>query len=321
MKRYIWLGLFLPLVVVATDVKIGYIDSNRLLEEYKGKEELKSKLERELTKWQEEAIKRKQKVESLIKEFENQSAMLSEEARARKRQEVEKLQSEYEQYVQEIYAQDGLAKRRNDEIMKPFIEKVNLLLQKIGKDRGYTIIFDATSSGLVYVKEGMDLTDEVVAELNQEFAPITTVDTIGTKPYCYVFKFKEQTAEAREFDMGSKVAQYVMAGFVQSDKFKKVLAGNLENAMREANILNKTEDQFTAEEASRIGKSAGASVVAIGEVTKVGDKVDITCKIVDTLTGMVVAEEIGSSIGAETKNINIMVQEVMSKLLPKIITK
>ncbi|MBI4723424.1 MAG: OmpH family outer membrane protein [Candidatus Stahlbacteria bacterium] len=321
MKRYIWLGLFLPLVVMA-DVKIGYIDSNRLLEKYKGREELKSKLERELTKWQEDAIKRKQKVESLIKEFENQSAMLSEEARARKRQEIEKLQAEYEQFVQEIYAPDGLAKKRNDEIMKPFIEKVNLLLQKIGKDRGYTIILDATSSGLVYVKEGMDLTDEVVAELNQEFAPVTTAsDTVSGKPYCWVFKFKEQTSEAREWKLGQTIAQYVMAGLVGNDIFKQVLSSKLTNAMKEANIPNKTEDEYTAEEAGRIGKLADASVVIIGEVTKVGDKVDITCKVVDTLTGMVVAEEIGSSIGTETGNINTMVGEVLSKLRPKIITK
>lgn len=300
--------------VVRAEVKIGYIDSNRILDEYKGRDELKRKLDKKLADWQEEAVKKKQKIENLIKEFESQSLMLSDEARARKRGEIEKVQAEYEDYIQKVWGPEGLAKKQNEEIMKPFIEKVNLILQKIGKDKEYTIILDAATSGIVYVQEGMDLTDEVIAELNKEFAP--TIPT-GEKTYFWVFKFKEQTSEAREWNLGSMVSQYVMAGFVQSDKYKVVQSGKFQDAIREANIT-RPEEEWTIEEVAKVGKIAGAGVVIVGEVTKVGDKVDIECKVVDTMTGMEIAKEIGSSQGAERENINNMVQEVVSKLLSKI---
>ena len=309
------LYMFLP-VFVGADVKVGYIDSNRILEEYKGRDNLKDKLEKELTKWQDEAIKRKQSIENLIKEFDTQSLMLSDEARIRKRSDIENQQKEYEEFIQKVWGPEGLAKKQNDEIMKPFIDKVNLILQKIGKEKDYTIIFDAASTGIVYVKEGIDLTDETIVELNQEFAP--TVASTESKVYFYVFKFKEQTAEAIEYQLGTQISkQYVKAGFVQSDKFKEVLANKLQDAIASASI-NKPEDEYTPEEAGRIGELAEAGIVIIGEVTKVGDKIDITCKVVDTLTKTVIAEEIGSSEGTERDNINNMVQEVISKLIPKI---
>lgn len=302
--------------VLYAEVKIGYINSNRILDEYKGRDKLKTKLEKELAKWENEALQKKQKIENLIKEFESQSLMLSEEARLRKRREIEESQAEYEKFIQKVWGQDGLAKRQNDEIMKPFIEKVNLILQKIGKDREYTIILDAASSGIVYVKEGMDLTDEVIAELNKEFAPTLP---IGEKTYFWVFKFKELTPEAREWNLGVDISkQYVRAAFIKSDRFKETPSGKFQDALREANINKPDESEWTIEEVAKVGRIAGAGIVVIGEVTKVGDKVDITCKVVDPLTEMVIAEEIGSSQGAEREDINNMVQEVVAKLLPKI---
>lgn len=314
MKRCIAVLVMLLPFAVAADVKIGYIDSNRILEEYKGKGDLKDRFEEELANWQKEAVAKKQSIENMVKEFESQSLMLSEDARARKRKEIEKAQVEYEGFVQSIFGAEGSAKKRNDEIMKPFIEQVNVILQEIGKDRKYTMILDAASTGIVYVKEGMDLTDEVVAELNKEFAPTISAEE---KVYFWVFEFKEDNQDARDWDLGKKLQQHVKAGFIQSDKFKEPPTDRFKDALVKASI-NKDEQEFLPEDAARVGQIAEIAIVVIGKVTKLGDKVDITCTVVEAGTGRIITEEIANSETAETDDISNMVQRVMSKLIPAI---
>ena len=301
-------------LALSSEVKIGYIDSNHILEKYQGKNELKDKLQKELAKWQEEAIAKKQKIENSIKEFDSQSLMLSEEARARKRKDIEELQSEYEEFVQKIWGPEGLAKRRNDEIMKPFIDKVNLILQELGKEGNWTIIFDVASTGVVYTKEGMDLTEEVIEELNKEFAPVVSEEK---KTYFIVLKFKELTSEAREWSHGTQVKEYIKVGFVKTDKFKEVKSDKFQKAFEEANI-NKKEEEFTIEEVARVANLAEAKIAVIGEVTRVGDKVDVTCQVIDVKKGKVIAEETERSSSGERKDLIDMADRVVSKLLPKI---
>ncbi|MDI6839909.1 MAG: OmpH family outer membrane protein [bacterium] len=319
MKKYILAFILLLLTIFALaspsqggEAKIGYIDSKRIFDEYKGKDELAQKMQKELDSWQNEAIKRKQEVQNLIKEFDSQFLMLSEEARERKRRVIEQKQREYEDFVQRIWGPDGEAQKQNEKIMKPFIDKVNSILRKIGEDGDYAIIFDVASTGVVYAKEGMDLSSQVIAELNQEYAP--TVAAKEKANFC-VFKFKELTAEARDYGHGTQVAQVLKAGLIKTGKFEE--SKKLPDALREANIGKKEED-FTQEEAARVGKLAMAKLVVIGEVTRVGDKVDITCKVVNPNTSEIIAQEIGSSVSGEREDIINMVGEVLSKLVPKI---
>ncbi|MCK4307847.1 OmpH family outer membrane protein, partial [candidate division WOR-3 bacterium] len=292
------------------------IDSNRILEEYRGKNELKQKLEKELAKWQEEAIAKKQKIESSIKEFDSQSLMLSEDARLRKRQDIEQLKIKYEEFIQRIWGQEGLAKQKNVELMKPFIDKVNLILQEIGEKGEYLIIFDVASTGVVYTQEGLDITEKVILELNKDFAPVSKAEE-EEKTLFWVFKFEERTPEAREYRHGAQVSGYIKAGFGKTGKFKAVKGGKLQNATTEANISKKEED-FTVEDYVKIGRLAEAEIVVIGEITRVGDKVNITCKVIDVGTAKVMAEEIGSSLRGEREDLIEMADRIVSKLLPRI---
>lgn len=57
--------------------------------------------------------------------------------------------------------------RKNQEIFKPVIEKINLVIQKIGRVEEYDYLFDATSGVLVHALPKYDITDQVLEELNR----------------------------------------------------------------------------------------------------------------------------------------------------------
>lgn len=294
------------------EVKIGYIDSNRILSEYRGKTTLKDALDTKLKTWESEVTKKKQAIIDATKNFETQGPMLTPSAQERKKQELQTMQDDYETFVQKIWGTDGEAKHANDEIMKPFIDKVNLILQKIGEDQGFTIIFDAASTGIVYTKSGMDLTDIVVQELNQEFAPIVQNQKAAT--YFWVFKFKETSGAATEHQEGNEIAGYVSVAFTKFTGVQVAKSDKMKQAMSQIS-LNKKEEYFTDIEAAQIGKLGGADFVVTGQVSRMGEIISVTCKTIDTQTNMELANETGKTQRAEPTDITTMVGEMVSKLV------
>ncbi len=62
-----------------------------------------------------------------------------------------------------------MQKRRADEIEK--IESaVFPIINQVGKEGGYTLIFNKFQSGLVYADETIDITDQVIQRLDADAA-------------------------------------------------------------------------------------------------------------------------------------------------------
>ncbi|MDD5528490.1 MAG: OmpH family outer membrane protein [bacterium] len=303
----------------SAEMKMGYIDSNRLLNEYKGKDELKVKLQKQLEKWEKEAMTKKEKIQGLIKEFESQGAMLSDDAKARKQKDIEQKQMEYETFVQKIWGAEGDAKKINEEVMKPVVDKVNVILQRIGKERDYTIIFDVASTGVVYAKEGMDLTNEVVDEINKEFAPISGTKADTGRTYFCVMKFKENS-EASKYGDSKTMVKYIKGGLNGSKdaKYKSVDDKIFSDAITQMNLGTKKEEDLTPDEVAKVGETARANIVIIGEVERVGESLTLKCKVVNVSDSQILADVLETSRTSQQTDLNNMVNKIITKILEKL---
>jgi outer membrane protein len=108
-----------------------------------------------------------QDIVKLQDELRAQSLMLSEEKKKEKKLELDRKMAEYEQFMKETFGDDGLAARRNKELTQPIVEKINKILEDLGKEQGYAIIFDVANANIVYADKALDLTDVVLTKLNQ----------------------------------------------------------------------------------------------------------------------------------------------------------
>jgi outer membrane protein len=154
--------------VYAKDVKIGFIDSEKIFAKYKGTQDAQKKFDDIQTKWKEDAEKKQKELLTLKDELENQSLLLSDEKKKEKAALIEKKYAEYQEFVNSIWGANGTAYRKNSEMTKPIMAKINIILKKIGDDEKYTLIFDAAQGSIVYSEPGHDLTDRVIEELNKE---------------------------------------------------------------------------------------------------------------------------------------------------------
>ncbi|MBU1708115.1 OmpH family outer membrane protein [bacterium] len=174
MKRLSFTVLFLLIlpgmlsICWARDLKVGYIDSERILTEFPDSQAAQAKLAEENREWETQAGSMRQQVEDLETQLEQQKLLLSDEKKAEKLEELQSLYFQAQQFQQEIWGQDGKLFQRNLELTRPVVEKINAAITKIGDEENYDFIFDATQGNIVHAKAEYDITDRVLELLQKE---------------------------------------------------------------------------------------------------------------------------------------------------------
>ncbi len=152
----------------AADLKIGFIDSERIFAEYHGTKEAQNEFNSQVDQWNRELEAQKQELGKLQEDYESQALILSEPKRREREQEIQAKRSALDAFVQEIWGPTGKVARRNEELTRPIVEKIREVLTEIGSTEGFSIIFDATDGNVVYADDALDLTDRVLASLNEQ---------------------------------------------------------------------------------------------------------------------------------------------------------
>lgn len=146
---------------------VGYINSDQLRAEYAGARDLDSQFEASLADWRTEAREMESEIDQLISELESQRLLLSEEAATEKENQIQQKQIEFEAYLNQVWGQGGLAAQREAELWQPIFDRINVILEEIGTEGEYAMIFDAARMGIVYAAPETDLTQQVLDRLNE----------------------------------------------------------------------------------------------------------------------------------------------------------
>ena len=151
----------------AEELKMGYINSIKIRAEYKEFADAQTKFDKEIAEYQNQDVSLRQEIDSLQKVLESQSLLLSEAKRKEKEQQLEVKKQAYRKFFDEIFGPDGKVEKKNAELTKPILDKINAALEKIANQDGYAFIFDAVNGNIAYAKKTFDITDKVLAELNK----------------------------------------------------------------------------------------------------------------------------------------------------------
>ncbi len=141
------------------EVKIGYVDLLRALEESEEGQRIKSQMESEIQQRQQQLDAKQQQVMQSQQQFEQQASMLSPDRRRQMemelQQEMAELQQTYLTLQQELMHQEVEATSR-------LFEQMRSVIEEIGQERGFTIIIEKTETSVLFSQDGMDLTDELI---------------------------------------------------------------------------------------------------------------------------------------------------------------
>ena len=159
----------LPLSTLrAEEIKLGYIDTVKIFAQFKETVDAEAVYKKEVDAWKKKASDMEADLAKMREELQSQSLMLSEEKQAEKKLQFDQKMKDYNQFMSDVFGDNGQAAKRNKELTQPIVEKINAVIAKIAEADGYTIVFDAAQGNIVYAKKALDLTDRVMQELEKE---------------------------------------------------------------------------------------------------------------------------------------------------------
>ena len=162
------LCLAIPGIGMGADLKIGFIDSERIFSEYAGTREAQASFNREVQELTKTAREKKTEIDDLQSKLDSQGPMLSEAKRDEQNQVLQKKIADYDAFVQKNWGPQGQVSKLNESFLKPIIDRVHKIVTTFGSDEGYSIILDAADGNIIFGDRTLDLTDRVLEQLKKE---------------------------------------------------------------------------------------------------------------------------------------------------------
>lgn len=166
MKKLIMVVLVAAGLTSCNEQKTAYVDTTKLIQEYK---EMKD-VEQEFTS---KSDKVKVQLDSLAQSFQTEVQAYQEKMggmSADQRKEIEDGLMRKQQAIQQQQQMMGNQLRQeSDVVIDSIVNKVKDYVKDYGKKNDYTYIFGSNeSANIMYAKEGLDITEEILEKLNAD---------------------------------------------------------------------------------------------------------------------------------------------------------
>lgn len=162
----ICLVLFSLETVYSQDQKIGYIDSDIILQsipEYNGIEQRLSLLS---DSWRQEIARMERSIEDLENDFEAREILFTDDIRAQRLSEIEEQRNQLDRYIEEKFGPSGEYFSRQKELLEPIQRSIFEALSRVASRLDYDFIFDrADDIRFLYAGQEWNLTQEVMLEM------------------------------------------------------------------------------------------------------------------------------------------------------------
>ena len=144
--------------VQAADLKVGFVDAERINRESAPADEASKRLEREFQPRVQDIQRRDQQLKNLQAQFEKDALTLSEGDRRNREQEIARQGVDLQRVQREF--QEDLTLRRNQEL-SGLLERANKIIRQIAEAEKYDLILQEA----VYRSPRIDITDRVLKAL------------------------------------------------------------------------------------------------------------------------------------------------------------
>ena len=152
--------LFAPAAVGAAELKVGFIDAERINRESAPAEAATKRLEKEFAPRAQDLQRREGQIKTLQGQLEKDAMTMSESDRRAKEQELSRMSLDF-QRMQRSYSED-LNLRRNQELQSLF-ERANRVIKQIAEAEKFDLILQEA----VYRSPRLDITDRVLKALSE----------------------------------------------------------------------------------------------------------------------------------------------------------
>jgi outer membrane protein len=155
--------------VHAQALKIGYVNSAKVLQEFPEAMEAQQKLDQIGKKWQSELEGMDKTFQDKYQEFQKKEALLNDQEKRTQRDDLLQLQQKGLQYRQQKFGAEGELALMTDSLLRPIKQKVMKVIEQVARDQKLQFMFDRNEQILVllYGESKFDYTNLVIDRLKR----------------------------------------------------------------------------------------------------------------------------------------------------------
>ena len=160
LKKYIFAGIALLSFsgAILADSKIGFVNSQKILNDAPQAARAKKKIEKDFEKRDQELQRIAKQLQGMQENLDKNAVTMAESERRTKEREFGELNRDFQRKQREF--REDLSQRQNEEMASIF-ERVNKIIKQIAEAEKYDIIFQEA----VYANPRIDITDKVIKAL------------------------------------------------------------------------------------------------------------------------------------------------------------
>lgn len=155
--------LCVPGLAAAADVKIGYVDLQRALNESAAGKKAKEDFRGQVDRLEGQLKGKKEELDRLKSDLETKGTVMADAQRKKLETEFEQkrldLKRRFEDSQQEL-------QKKDQELTGRIIQDLQAIIKEVGDRDGYTLILELGSSPVLYYKKSADITDDVLSVYN-----------------------------------------------------------------------------------------------------------------------------------------------------------
>ena len=120
----------------AADLRIGYIDSARIFQQYKVAQEAQAQFDRKVEGWRAQSVEKENQIAQLRAEVRDQGPILSSLKRQEKEEALQRAISDHERFLQTIWGPQGRAAVENEQATAEVVTQIRSAVEKIATQKG-----------------------------------------------------------------------------------------------------------------------------------------------------------------------------------------
>jgi len=166
----------------AQPVKLGFVNTDRLLLESNEAAEVARLFALDKQNWTNQIRTLDDEIKQMERDFEIRKLTMNDAAKRETQSRIDTKKAEAGRLLEEYFVDGGKAEQRYRELIDPLTLKIHNLIKKIAEDEKYTMIFDVSMGSLLYALPTLDLTEQILLELNKDTVKPTNVSPADINP-------------------------------------------------------------------------------------------------------------------------------------------
>lgn len=166
MKKFLLLLVFIFSSFGFAQTKIGYIDSDTIMDQLPDVQDVRQRLDALIQEWQAELSKLEKEWKSKYDDYEKRKLIMSDQTRIETEQQLVQLENRITEFRDKKFGANGELFQKQDELMKPVQNKIFNAIKEVAQEEDLDFVFDRSGDIMIlYAKDKYDISAKVLSKL------------------------------------------------------------------------------------------------------------------------------------------------------------